>query len=156
MFVFDLWFWHLLFVIAPTVFFLFLSRVCNNTHGLIRKYGLMTCRRCFREYANDIGFKKVNTRIKLHYAFILHLYLCFDAHISSLYCVWFSFFSVPLSVLSFNRFSSLFVPLLISSLHSLYSFLLASFTKLEVKWDDCAIRFESVEKWFSWLAVSFI
>ena len=37
------------------------SRVCNNTHGLIRKYGLMICRRCFREYANDIGFKKVHS-----------------------------------------------------------------------------------------------
>ena len=35
------------------------SRVCNNTHGLIRKYGLNICRRCFRQYAGDIGFKKV-------------------------------------------------------------------------------------------------
>uniref|UniRef100_K1PVF2 Small ribosomal subunit protein uS14 n=1 Tax=Magallana gigas TaxID=29159 RepID=K1PVF2_MAGGI len=34
-------------------------RVCKNTHGLIRKYGLNMCRRCFREYADDIGFKKV-------------------------------------------------------------------------------------------------
>ena len=34
------------------------SRVCNNTHGLIRKYGLDLCRRCFREYATDIGFDK--------------------------------------------------------------------------------------------------
>ena len=34
------------------------SRVCNNTHGIIRKYGLDLCRRCFREYANDIGFVK--------------------------------------------------------------------------------------------------
>ena len=33
------------------------SRVCNNTHGLIRKYGLDICRRCFREYATDIGFR---------------------------------------------------------------------------------------------------
>jgi len=33
-------------------------RVCNNSHGLVRKYGLNLCRRCFREYANDIGFKK--------------------------------------------------------------------------------------------------
>lgn len=39
------------------------SRVCNNTHGLIRKYGLMICRRCFREYAVDIGFKKVNSHL---------------------------------------------------------------------------------------------
>lgn len=36
------------------------SRVCKNTHGLIRKYGLNMCRRCFREYADDIGFKKVS------------------------------------------------------------------------------------------------
>eukprot|EP00296_Roombia_truncata_P005709 JP442824.1.p1 GENE.JP442824.1~~JP442824.1.p1 ORF type:complete len:55 (-),score=20.00 JP442824.1:92-256(-) len=33
-------------------------RVCTNTHGLIRKYHLNICRRCFREYANDIGFHK--------------------------------------------------------------------------------------------------
>ena len=31
-------------------------RVCRNTHGLIRKYGLSLCRRCFRERANLIGF----------------------------------------------------------------------------------------------------
>ncbi|XP_076329780.1 small ribosomal subunit protein uS14-like [Tachypleus tridentatus] len=35
-------------------------RVCSNTHGLIRKYGLSICRRCFRQYANDIGFKKLD------------------------------------------------------------------------------------------------
>ncbi|KAF2356199.1 Ribosomal protein S14, partial [Trinorchestia longiramus] len=35
------------------------SRACSNRHGLIRKYGLMMCRQCFREYAADIGFKKV-------------------------------------------------------------------------------------------------
>jgi small subunit ribosomal protein S29e len=34
------------------------SRVCSNTHGIIRKYGLDLCRRCFREYAADIGFIK--------------------------------------------------------------------------------------------------
>ncbi|XRB16887.1 ribosomal protein S29 [Pseudoscourfieldia marina] len=33
-------------------------RVCNNTHGLIRKYGLNICRQCFRQYAKDIGFVK--------------------------------------------------------------------------------------------------
>ena len=44
----------------PLPMFCFDSRVCNNTHGLIRKYGLMICRRCFREYAVDIGFKKVS------------------------------------------------------------------------------------------------
>ncbi|KAI1706346.1 ribosomal protein s14p/S29e domain-containing protein [Ditylenchus destructor] len=35
-------------------------RVCENHHGLIRKYSLNLCRRCFREYANDIGFKKLD------------------------------------------------------------------------------------------------
>lgn len=35
------------------------SRACSNRHGLIRKYGLNLCRQCFREYAGDIGFKKV-------------------------------------------------------------------------------------------------
>ena len=33
-------------------------RVCRNTHGLIRKYGLSLCRRCFRERAEMIGFKQ--------------------------------------------------------------------------------------------------
>jgi len=37
----------------------FYSRACGNRHGLIRKYGLNLCRQCFREYAADIGFKKV-------------------------------------------------------------------------------------------------
>ena len=32
-------------------------RVCRNTHGLIRKYGLMICRKCFRERYTLIGFK---------------------------------------------------------------------------------------------------
>ena len=35
------------------------SRVCANPHGLIRKYGLMCCRQCFRSNAKDIGFIKV-------------------------------------------------------------------------------------------------
>ena len=33
-------------------------RICGNKTGLIRKYGLMVCRQCFREDANLIGFKK--------------------------------------------------------------------------------------------------
>ena len=33
-------------------------RICGNTHGLIRKYGINICRRCFREKAVEIGFKK--------------------------------------------------------------------------------------------------
>ncbi|XP_078000711.1 small ribosomal subunit protein uS14 [Glandiceps talaboti] len=35
-------------------------RVCGNRHGLIRKYGLNICRQCFRQYAEDIGFKKLD------------------------------------------------------------------------------------------------
>ena len=34
-------------------------RICNTHSGLIRKYGLDLCRRCFRERAEQIGFKKV-------------------------------------------------------------------------------------------------
>jgi small subunit ribosomal protein S29e len=33
-------------------------RVCSTTRGVIRKYGLDICRRCFREQAADIGFVK--------------------------------------------------------------------------------------------------
>ena len=48
------------FKICILKFVLFLySRVCANHHGIIRKYGLNMCRRCFRQYAGDIGFKKV-------------------------------------------------------------------------------------------------
>jgi len=39
------------------------SRTCRNcgTHrGIIRRYGLMICRRCFREKAERMGFKKYN------------------------------------------------------------------------------------------------
>lgn len=35
------------------------SRVCGNGHGMIRKYGINTCRQCFRIYSKDIGFVKV-------------------------------------------------------------------------------------------------
>ncbi|MFA6330108.1 MAG: 30S ribosomal protein S14 [Candidatus Micrarchaeia archaeon] len=31
---------------------------CGNVRGLIRKYGLFCCRKCFRETAVDLGFKK--------------------------------------------------------------------------------------------------
>ena len=37
------------------------SRVCRRCgrHGaIVRKYGLMYCRQCFRETAKDLGFKK--------------------------------------------------------------------------------------------------
>ena len=32
-------------------------RFCGNARGLIRAYGLQTCRRCFREVAEQIGFR---------------------------------------------------------------------------------------------------
>lgn len=35
-----------------------ICRICGTTHGIIRKYGLMICRQCFREKASDIGFTK--------------------------------------------------------------------------------------------------
>ncbi|OAG31184.1 small subunit ribosomal protein S29e [Nematocida displodere] len=35
-------------------------RSCMNHRGLIRTFNLMMCRRCFREYAGDIGFQKVD------------------------------------------------------------------------------------------------
>jgi len=33
-------------------------RFCGNARGLVRKYGLNACRRCFRERAEHIGFRK--------------------------------------------------------------------------------------------------
>lgn len=33
-------------------------RVCHNHNGLIRKYDMFVCRRCFREQAEHIGFRK--------------------------------------------------------------------------------------------------
>ncbi len=32
---------------------------CGVMDGIIRKYGLYYCRRCFREVAKELGFKKV-------------------------------------------------------------------------------------------------
>ncbi|KAK2664899.1 hypothetical protein Ddye_003473 [Dipteronia dyeriana] len=37
-------------------------RVCGNPHGIIRKYGLMCCRQCFRSNAKEIGFIKIFDR----------------------------------------------------------------------------------------------
>jgi small subunit ribosomal protein S14 len=31
---------------------------CGSMKGVIRKYGLFYCRRCFREVAREIGFEK--------------------------------------------------------------------------------------------------
>lgn len=36
------------------------SRRCGNHHGLIRKYHMMLCRRCFRDNAAAIGFTKAS------------------------------------------------------------------------------------------------
>ncbi len=33
-------------------------RVCGTGNAVIRKYGLMICRRCFKEVAEKIGFRK--------------------------------------------------------------------------------------------------
>ncbi|XP_061249070.1 small ribosomal subunit protein uS14-like [Bos javanicus] len=35
------------------------KKECHE-HGLIRKYGLNMCRQCFRQYAKDIGFIKLD------------------------------------------------------------------------------------------------
>ncbi|KAL4474876.1 hypothetical protein ABPG74_001572 [Tetrahymena malaccensis] len=47
-------------------------RVCGARQGLITKYEMMTCRRCFREQAPHIGFVKVtysNNKIINHIQF---------------------------------------------------------------------------------------
>jgi ribosomal protein S14 len=31
---------------------------CGTKNGLIRRYDLVICRQCFREVAEDLGFKK--------------------------------------------------------------------------------------------------
>ncbi len=33
-------------------------RICGTSRGLIRRYSLNICRRCFREVAREIGFEK--------------------------------------------------------------------------------------------------
>ncbi len=33
---------------------------CGNTRGHIAKYGLNMCRKCFRDHATKLGFKKFN------------------------------------------------------------------------------------------------
>ncbi len=35
-------------------------RRCGSHRGVIRKYGVNMCRRCFRETAKAVGFKKYN------------------------------------------------------------------------------------------------
>ena len=33
-------------------------RVCGTRAGVIRKYGILYCRKCFREQAERLGFEK--------------------------------------------------------------------------------------------------
>ena len=35
-------------------------KVCGSRRGVIRKYGMQICRRCFKERAPKMGFKKYN------------------------------------------------------------------------------------------------
>ncbi len=35
-------------------------RFCGAQRGLIRKYNLYICRRCFKDYAEKLGFKKLD------------------------------------------------------------------------------------------------
>jgi ribosomal protein S14 len=35
-------------------------RKCRRTGGVIRKYGILYCRQCFREEAEKLGFRKYN------------------------------------------------------------------------------------------------
>ena len=35
-------------------------RFCGTQRGLIRKYNLYVCRRCFNDHAEELGFKKYN------------------------------------------------------------------------------------------------
>lgn len=33
-------------------------RICKGRKALIRKYRLYVCRRCFKEFATELGFRK--------------------------------------------------------------------------------------------------
>ncbi len=33
-------------------------RLCGNSRGMVRSYGLGVCRRCFRDVGERIGFRK--------------------------------------------------------------------------------------------------
>lgn len=35
-------------------------RMCNGQKGMIYKYNLRVCRRCFKDFAREIGFTKFN------------------------------------------------------------------------------------------------
>jgi ribosomal protein S14 len=52
------------------------SRVCTHPAGLIRKYGLLLCRQCFREKATDIGFLKVSGGLCFGACFLANWGVC--------------------------------------------------------------------------------
>lgn len=90
------------------VIFVCSSRVCGNPHGLIRKYGLMCCRQCFRSNAKEIGFIKVvlyshprctSDPVLGYVAFVLCLPECFRIVVNeiSFLNVWFIGGSFPFS-----------------------------------------------------------
>ncbi len=33
-------------------------RICGGNRGMIRKYGILLCRRCFKDHAGQLGFRK--------------------------------------------------------------------------------------------------
>jgi small subunit ribosomal protein S14 len=35
-------------------------KFCESQRGLIRKYNLYICRRCFKDHATELGFKKLD------------------------------------------------------------------------------------------------
>jgi small subunit ribosomal protein S14 len=38
----------------------FACTMCGRKQGLVRRYHIMFCRQCFREWAQKMGFKKMN------------------------------------------------------------------------------------------------
>lgn len=38
----------------------FRCRICGGNRGMIRKYGINLCRRCFKDFADQMGFKKLD------------------------------------------------------------------------------------------------
>lgn len=38
--------------------YIYKCRICKNNKGMVRKYGIMLCRRCFKDNAQKIGFAK--------------------------------------------------------------------------------------------------
>ncbi|KAK5837178.1 hypothetical protein PVK06_012988 [Gossypium arboreum] len=53
-------------------------RVCGNPHAIIRKYGLMCCRQCFRSNAKEIGFIKEKAVVEESHSSSLNLVVtCF-------------------------------------------------------------------------------